>query len=193
MSVLTTEALPEITPEDLLQLPEGGKGFELVDGMLKELNVSAESSYTAGELVFILKRHTEPASLGYVFPPDAPFRCFLDSPKKVRRPDVAFIAASRYSAAQFRKEGQITVVPDLVVEVLSPNDLAREVNQKVQEWQNAGVRLIWVVDPETRLVFTHRPDGVAKLTETDTLTADPVLTGFSYRIADLFRIPAPKA
>lgn len=189
----TSPTTSVITPEDLLRMPDRGKGYELVDGKLKELNVSTESSHVAGEALFALKAFVRPAGLGYVLPPDASFQCFPDAPKRVRRSDAAFIAAGRLSPDQYRAEGHCTVCPDLIVEVISPNDLASEVNRKVQEWLKAGARLVWVIDPDAKLVFCHRPDGVDIRREADTLTGDPVLAGFSCPVADLFRLPGPTA
>ena len=66
------------------------------------------------------------------------YRCFPDDPGRVRRADTAFHALERLTAAQAVAEGHCTVVPDLVVEVVSPNDLASDVNQKRAEWLAAG-------------------------------------------------------
>ena len=191
MSVAELETSPAVTPEDLLHMPDGGKGLELVHGEIKELNVSFLSSFLAGEFYAILRDFVRPHKLGWVVPEGTSFRCFPFDRNRVRRADTAFIAFARITRDQVLSEGHCTVVPDLVVEVISPNDLAGEVNQKVQEWQQAGVRLVWVVDPETKLVFTHRPDRVEKLQAGDTLVGDPVLPGFSCPVADLFRLPTP--
>jgi Uma2 family endonuclease len=190
MSTVTT---PEVTPEDLLRMPDGGKGYELVDGQLKELNVSAESSHVAGEMLFALKAHVRPTGLGYVFPADASFQCFPDAPKKVRRPDVAFVARGRLSDETYRQAGHCPACPDLVVEVLSPNDYAAEVNRKIREWLAAGVRLVWQVDPDAKMVFCYGPgkDDASIRYEDDTLTGEPVLPSFAVRVADLFRMPQP--
>jgi Uma2 family endonuclease len=190
MSPITTA--PEVTPEDLLRMPDGGKGYELVDGQLKELNVGAESSRVGGRVVTRLENHCEAGHPGWVFPADTSFRCFADAPKKVRRPDGAYIAFDRYTAEQYRSEGHITVCPDLVVEVLSPNDYAAEVNRKIREWLAAGVRLVWQIDPDAKMVFCFGPgrDDAAIRYEDDTLTGDPVLPGFAVPVADLFRLPA---
>jgi Uma2 family endonuclease len=86
-------------------------------------------------------------------------------------------------------EGYCTVVPDLVAEVISPTDFFTDVAVKRDQWLSAGVRIVWVVEPETRTIYVHRPDGVAFLRSTDTLTAEGVLPGFAVPIADLFRKP----
>lgn len=180
---------PVVSPEDLLRMPDRGKGYELVDGQLKELNVSAKSSHIAGRVVTLLTNHSEARQPGWIFTPDASYQCFTANPTRVRRSDAAFIALDRLTLQQYESEGHMSVCPDLVVEVISPNDLASEVNRKVQEWLAAGARLVWVIDPDARLVFCHRTDGVDIRREADTLTGDPVLAGFSCPVADLFRLP----
>jgi Uma2 family endonuclease len=85
------------------------------------------------------------------------------------------------------ESGFIKVPPDLAVEVLSPNDLAYEVDRKVAEYFSAGVRLIWIVNPETRSVTIYRPDGTAsKLNDRDTLEGEDVLPGFRCPVRDFF-------
>jgi Uma2 family endonuclease len=73
------------------------------------------------------------------------------------------------------------------VEVLSPNDIAYEVDAKVREYLAAGVRLVWVINPDGRTVTIHRPQGPGTvLHEQDELAGETVLPGFRCRIADLF-------
>ena len=189
----TLPAAPQtrLTPDDLLRLPDGGRGFELVDGELRVLNVSFLSSYVAGETHGVLRDHVKPRGLGWVSPEGTSFRCFPDDPDRVRRADVAFHRLNRLTAEQARAEGHCTVVPDLVVEVVSPNDLAYEVNEKRMEWQEAGAQLVWVIDPARQTIHAYRADGtVCLFHRTDTLTAEPVLPEFRVPVADLFRLPA---
>lgn len=194
MSSALLETPPQITPEQLLQLPDGGKGYELVNGQLKELNVSALSSFVAGKVYRALDTFVSEKNLGWVFPEGTSFQCFPTEPKKVRRADTAFIALHRMSQNQFVAEGHITVVPDLVVEVISPNDLAYEVDSKSEEWIAAGVRLLWVVSPQTRQVRVSGEDGrLRSYRESDTLSGDPVLPGFSCSVSDFFRFPIPQS
>jgi Uma2 family endonuclease len=193
MSTATLAAPParKLTPDDLLALPDRGKGFELVNGQLKELNVSYLSSFTAGRVFNRVSAHVEARNLGWVSPEGTSYRCFPDDPGKVRRADAAFHALDRMTAALATTEGHCTVVPDLVVEVVSPNDLAYEVAEKQSEWTEAGAKLVWVIHPARQTIHAYRPDGTVTLfNRTDTLTAEPVLPGFRVPVADLFRLPA---
>src|SRR4051794_8734042 len=119
-----------LTPDDLFALPDE-KGYELVDGELVERNVSVLSSWVAGEIFRLISNHAQPDQLGWVFPADNGFLCFPNRPKTVRRPDVSFVRSGRMTW-QDVGEGWLRFVPDLIVEVISPNDLAYEVDEKVE-------------------------------------------------------------
>lgn len=189
-TVLTEAPTRKFTPDDLLRLPDGGKGFELVDGELKERNESYLSSFTAGRAFNRLSNFVEVNNLGWVSPEGTSYRCFPDDPDKVRRADVSFHALARFTPQQAATEGFCTVVTDLVVEVISPNDLAYDVNEKRIEWLAAGAQLVWIIDPVQQTIHAYRADGTVSLfNRTDTLTAEPVLPEFRLPVADLFRLP----
>ncbi len=182
---MSTVAAPAYTPEDLLAMPDR-KGFELIDGNLVEKNVSALSSWVGGETYARLREFNRIHDLGTVWPADNGFPCFPDAPGKVRKPDAAFIARDRYSTGDL-SDGFVSLAPDLVVEVISPNDLATDVEKKVEEYLGAGVRLIWVIDPETRTVRIHRGDGsAARLRQDGELSGEDVVPGFRCPVRDLF-------
>jgi len=178
------------SPEELLTLPDGD-AYELVGGELVERKMGAKSSYIAGKFYARLDRFCVDQCPGWVFPEGTSFQCFPDDPKKVRRADVSFIRFGRLPREQ-PPEGHIRIAPDLAVEVVSPNDLAYDVDSKVEDYLQAGVRLVWVVNPPTRTVRVHRPDGPgATLRADDELTGDEVLPGFHCLIRDLFVLPQP--
>lgn len=178
--------LAPVTPADLLRMPEGVQ-FELVGGQLVERNMSHESSWIAGELLRRLANHCEATNAGFAFPADASYQCFPDDPGKVRRPDVSFMRMELVQRHGM-PPGHSRVAPDLAVEVVSPNDLAEAVSEKVVEYISAGVRLVWVIDPVTRQVFVHHPDsrGVI-LSADDELHGENVVPGFRCRVGDLFQ------
>jgi Uma2 family endonuclease len=190
----TTATRPPVTPDDLLRMPDSGKGFELVNGELKELSVSRKSSHVAGEIYLRVKLHSNANQPGWVFPEGTSYRCFSDDPDRVRRPDTSYIALSRMTAEQYDEDGHCPIVPDLAVEVISPTDNAEQVEDKIGEWLAAGVKVLWEVYPNTRVVRAHRPDGTITLFRAaDTLTAPDVLPGFAVPVADLFRLPGEPA
>jgi Uma2 family endonuclease len=110
------------------------------------------------------------------------------NPDRVRAADVLFISLERYAQRQ-SKRGYLDVAPELVVEILSPDDSMMEMTQKLRDYFSIGVRLIWVVDPEARSVFAYRSlTDVREFTEQDTLTGDEVLQGFTVPVARLFEM-----
>ncbi|HEY2785122.1 MAG TPA: Uma2 family endonuclease [Fimbriiglobus sp.] len=186
-----TTTIQKYSPDDLLQMPDEGLGFELIDGELRERNVSKQSSLVAGEVHFHLRLFGQAKSIGWFFPEGNSYRCFPDDPDRVRRADVSFIARSRMTPEEYVEEGHTEIAPDLAVEVTSPNDTVYDVDRKIREWLAAGVRLVWEINPEEKTVQIYRPDGtVTFLKSSDTLTAEPVLPGFSVPVADLFKLPA---
>jgi len=106
-------------------------------------------------------------------------------PDTVLGPDIAFIAKSRMTDPSSPKyfEG----APDLAVEVLSPRDLASEVQEKTHQYLKAGTRQVWIVDPKTETVTVHLPGGSSQSYSADSVVdGGDVLPGFSFRPADLF-------
>src|SRR3954469_7627368 len=143
------------TPKDLLVLPDA-VNYELIDGILVERHMGSESSAVAVAISVILYTFVKARRLGHVFTTDCGYQCFADAPGKVRKPDVSFVRSGRLPNDR-PPEGHIKLAPDLVVEVISPGDLAYEIDEKVAEYLAAGVRLVWVVNPKTRSVRIHRP------------------------------------
>jgi len=106
-------------------------------------------------------------------------------PDSVRGADVIFISNER--AAQRGSSGFLDVAPDLVVEIISPDDRWSEVMKKLGEYFAIGVRLAWVVDPETQSVYAFRSlTDMRRYEANDTLPGDDVLPGFSLPVAEVF-------
>lgn len=187
MSTVLEQAVYE--PEDLLTMADGDS-FELVDGRLVERNMSKWSSYVAGTLHHRLRSYCDAQCPSWVYPEGTSYQCFPNAPKKVRRPDVSLISVTRMSPVEAMSDGHLRIAPDLAVEVVSPNDLAYEIDEKVDEYEAAGVKLIWIVNPETKAVRVHRADGsVTVLREGDILEGEDIVPGFRCRVAELF-LPA---
>ena len=176
----------DVPDEREAELP---RGFEFVDGQLQERTVSQLSSYVAGRCYLKLANAVEATGLGWVLPEGTSYRCFPDDPTRIRRADTAFHYLGNLTAEKLMEEGHSTTVPDLVVEVISPNDLADVVNRKRIEWQRAGVALVWIVHPLDREIQAYTAGGVRLFTEADTLDAEPVLPDFRLPMAELFRMP----
>jgi Uma2 family endonuclease len=120
--------------------------------------------------------------------PEMLFRLPLNGSRN-RRPDVAFVTFERWPKDRVMPltDNAWDVVPDLAVEVISPTDLVYELMQKIAEYFQAGVRLIWVVYPPERLVYVYEAlTQVRILTLADELDGGAVLPGFRLPVAKLF-------
>lgn len=175
----------QMTAEEFLRWPDNG-GHELIHGEIVEVTeMGAIALYIGGTIHALLWLWARAGKHGWVFPNDSGIQCFPDDPQRVRKPDVSFVQASRLP--QGLPEGWIRVAPDLTVEVVSPNDVWSEVSEKVTDYLDAGVRLIWVVDPTRNEVHVHRLQGKPEiLTEADELREEAVLPGFSCPVRELF-------
>jgi Uma2 family endonuclease len=102
----------------------------------------------------------------------------------VRAPDVGFVRRGRVPDPV--PSGYAELAPDLVVEVLSPDDRPGQVLAKVGDWLEAGVKLVWVVDPERRLAHIYRADGSESvIDDTEMLDGEDVVPGFGCRLGTL--------
>ena len=123
-------------------------------------------------------------AMGAVFGQDTGFKIAPD-PDTVRAPDLAFIDRAR--VAQIARRGYAALAPDLVAEILSPDGRPGEVLSKVGQWLEAGVRLVWVIDPDRRVATVYRADGTVMTVAADAdLDGEAVLPGFSFRLSELF-------
>ena len=152
---VATVSKTRFTPEELEALPNA-VDFELVDGELVERKMGTESSFVAAIIVTILNNFIRGRNLGLVLGADCGYQCFPDAASKIRKPDVSFVCAGRLPNDR-PPRGYTKIAPDLVVEVLSPGDLATEIEEKVGEYLAAGVKLIWIVSPTTKTVRILRP------------------------------------
>ena len=110
-----------------------------------------------------------------------------ESPRLLLGPDAAFIPKDRLPPEDERQTF-LRVVPDLVVEVISPSDTHREVMAKVALYLELGVRLVWLADPEAKTVTVYRAGRDPQvLTVADTLDGEDVLPTFSLAVSTIFR------
>jgi Uma2 family endonuclease len=174
-----------MTAEELFELPDDGLRHELVEGELRTMTPAGfQHGDVALELAFHVKAFVREHGLGKVLAAETGF-VLGRAPDTVRAPDVAFVRSDRVPAGRERRFAELA--PDLVAEVTSPADRVAEVNAKVGQWLDAGVRLVWVVDPETEVVVVHHPDGLARvLRGDDVLDGGDVLPGFRLPLPELF-------
>ncbi len=176
------------TPEQLAAMPNR-KNFELVEGRLVERHMGNKASWVAFELASLLRDYVRKHKLGWVFCGDTGFRLNPDEPNTVRKPDVAFVSIGRLPGEE-PADAYDQLAPDLAVESISPNDTVCELEEKLEEYIASGVKLIWVIHPELKIVRVYRPDGsTTPLKYDDTLTGDDVVPGFKCKVSEMFTRP----
>jgi Uma2 family endonuclease len=161
--------------------------FEWVDGQLKEKpSMGAKANRVATILARLLDTHAAAHRLGWVFAEKCGYQSFPHESRRVRFPDVSFIARGRVPNDHL-PDGHMTVPPDLDVEVVSPNELAEETEARVADYLSVGVKLLWMIYPNTRSIWVlHRDGTAARLTEAQELSGEDVLPGFTCPIRTLF-------
>lgn len=158
---------------------------ELVKGVVQEtVSAGGEHGEVAAGMTGELRSHVRPRRLGRVATSDVGVRLERD-PDTVREPDVAYFSAETLPL-DVKVRGFYKVVPDLVVEVVSPNDSPQYVADRVAMWLSHGVRLVWVVYPLARTVAAHQSEGPAVIyTEDDELHGGSVLPEFRCQVRDI--------
>jgi len=183
-------ALPkshDTTAEDLLAFRgEPGKRYELIDGELTEMApAGAEHGSIAHRISRILGNYVDGHGLGEMYAAETGF-LILHSPDTVRAPDISFVSSERIPGGHNPK-GYLELAPDFVAEVVSPNDTAREVQQRIDDWLRAGTSVVMVVYPESKTVFLWRGLNVVERRSGDEeVSLEPAIPGFRCRVAELF-------
>lgn len=177
MAATTSKKL--MTAQELAALPDDGNRYELSRGVLLCMSPSgAESSIVGGNVYAELRDFVRRQRLGVCGPADGGF-LLVTNPDIVRAPDAWFVRAERVPAGGIPKTFW-PGPPDLAVEVLSPSDRWAEVLRTVSEYLEAGARLVWVIDPETRSARVFRPERAPTVVDEDgTLDGEDVLPGFT--------------
>ncbi len=181
-----TETGTRMTAQELLGLPDDGKRYELVEGELREMTpAGARHGSATAALTVLLGQHVRAERLGIVLAAETGFLISRD-PDTVRAPAVSFVAQERVPP-DGPPEGYWELAPDLAVKVVSPNDTAAEVQSKAQMWLKSGVRLVWVVYPDTRSVVACKSlKDISVLTVGDALSGGDVVPGFECAVVEFF-------
>ena len=177
---------PTINAEELQRVVVPGKTTQLVRGQLlvREPPGTRHGSIAA-RLTYLLADHAYRHELGVVCSQDTGFKLESD-PDTVRAPDVAFIGRARVD--QIPERGYAAFAPDLVAEIVSPDDRPGELLAKVGQWLDAGTQLVWVIDPSRAEARVYRDDGELTIVSADgVLEGELVLPGFKCALAEVLR------
>jgi Uma2 family endonuclease len=157
---------------------------ELVDGVLLEKPMGAKESMLAIDIGYELKYFQRRRKLGLVLGPDGFLRLV---PGLVRAPDVSFVSLTRLPGGKLPDEAIPHLSPDLAVEILSKSNTWKEIQRKLREYFENGVRLVWVVHPRKRCVDVYTSAAEhRRVTAEQTLDGGDVLPGFRLPLAKLF-------
>jgi len=129
------------------------------------------------------------SGLGLLFGTDCGYQIFADDPSRIRYADGSFIQHGRLPG-DTPPEGHCRIPPDLAIEAVSPNDLARAIEEKVEQWLAAGGHLVWVLYPDTHQLHVHRYDGTVSKLWSDAdgvLSGEDVVPGFQCLVAEIFQ------
>lgn len=174
-----------MTAEHLLKLPDDGNRYELVAG---ELRTMSPTSLPHGKIAALIARKlldfAEAHDLGDVYV-EAGFILQRD-PDTVYGPDVSFLSKARLP--QEGTPGFYDGVPELAVEVLSPDDRASEVDEKIDNYLAAGCIEVWIANPprQTITIYRSKKDIEVK-TADDEITGGNLLPGFSCPVIEMFK------
>ncbi len=176
------------TVDDVVRLNDHeDRLYELVDGILLEKTVGVQESLIAINIGTLLNNYVRPRGLGLVAGEGGTLQLDINL---VRIPDVSFISWERAPGGEVPEEPVPLLVPDLTVEVISRSNTRKEMDEKLQEYFEKGVRLVWYVRPRSRVVDVYTgPEGFARLTTSMRLDGGEVLPDFSVQVSELFYMP----
>lgn len=173
------------TEEDVLRiLDHEDRACELIDGILVEKDAAADSSLIGAYLltmmnIFVLRR-----KIGFVLGEQGLLRLSVG---RLRAPDVSFIRKDQTPDGSFPSTPVPDLYPTLAVEVLSPGNTAREMNEKLDDYFASGCELAWLVDPASKTVRVFASRGQERtLRIGDVLDGGAVLPGFSVPVGEIF-------
>ena len=189
-----------VTAEELFHMPDDGGRCELVNGEIIRLEPGgAEHGVVTARIGHLIQEFVAANALGLCCGVGTGFILQRDpdsgtptagprqrDPDVVRAPDAAFVASGRIPVTGV-PVSYWPFAPDLLVEVVSPSDRLADVHVKIAEYFAAGTRLVWLVEPETRMVHVYRSARqVDVLGMDDVLDGGDVLPGFRSPVRNLF-------
>lgn len=182
---MSTTSTALITAEELMELPDDGFRYELINGELEKMPPPGfPHSRIATRLMVPLAQFVSDHDLGEVFS-EVGVK-LTSNPDTVLAADVTFITKQRLEEAG-EVAGYWSGPPDLAVEVLSPSDRPSKVKTRISRWFGYGARQVWIVNPKDRMVTVHRsPTDSTTFSGSDYLEAQDILPGFRISLDRIF-------
>jgi Uma2 family endonuclease len=172
------------TEEELMSLPQDGNKYELIGGEIEMSPTGMEHGSISSDLSGELRNIVKERSLGLLYDSSTGFRMKNGD---LLSPDISFVSIERLRQYKHSFKKFFQGSPDLVVEVLSPNDTIEKLHYKIKTYFENDTKLLWVVNPEDETVIIYhsmQPDKTLK--SGDLLDGEDIVPGFSYPVAELF-------
>jgi Uma2 family endonuclease len=178
-----------VTADDLFDMGEDAP-YELIRGVLHEVTpTTGMHGWIIVEFARRLGNFVVERRMGRLYGGETGFVIEV-GPDTVLAPDLAFVRRDRLPSPKQHSRGFMPVIPDLVIEVLSPSNRRAEFEEKTRLYLSAGVDLLWWFDPIRETVAVHRPHSERQvLTDQDVLVGGNVLPGFQIPVAEIFQPP----
>lgn len=181
-------AISDVTADALFEMRDDGFRRELVRGEVRTMTPTGGlHGVVVAKITIALGQYVDAHHLGCLLGAETGFK-LAAAPDTLRAADVSFVRRERIPESGI-PEKFWPGAPDLAVEVLSPDDRVREVDDKVDDWLLSGTREVWIVSPHRRSVTVHRVDvPPVTLRETDQITGGECLPGSLCRVAAFFPV-----
>lgn len=172
-----------VSVDEFLAMEETKPYLELIDGeVTPKAMPSPDHSAIVFELAAQLRNYLRETNEARG---DTELRHLDPSEDRVYLPDISVTLRGRFPKGQ--RHGVVTVHPDLAIEVLSPDDRASRVAERIDFYLRSGVTIVWVVDPEFRTLTEYRADAAPKTWRGEAhVAAAPVLSAFVLDLRELF-------
>ena len=186
---MTTTISRLLTADDFLAMPDDGKNYELVKGELVEMpSPGFMHQLVTARFISNFADFVRQGNLGVVIGGAGIY--IEQDPDTVRAPDCAFVSYGRITMPIPNRGYVFGLIPDLVVEVVSPDYPTAGAQARAGMWLDAGVRLAPVAYIATREIVAYGDDGTARRFGSDEVfDCEPVLPGFTCPVADIFSWP----
>lgn len=170
--------------EAFLALPENhDRLFELINGEIVEKMPTEEHGVTTSNLIILIGSHVKRLKLGRMTN-ETRYRAKEDT-RNDRLPDIAFTRAERLQPIVTR--GAAFTLPDLCIEVQSPDDTPKKMRDKAAYYLANGAQQVWLVYPKKQMVEVLYPDGEFDIYTIDTtIPGGDLLPDFALPVRDIF-------
>lgn len=189
--LVSGKPLPSLrmTEEEFVQWADEDTHAEWVNGEVELMSPANESHLDlTGWLNAILRIFVRELDLGTVFAVESMVR--FASQKRRRLPDLHFVSKARHHIV---RETYIEGAPDLIIEIVSPDSVSRDWQRKYLEYEKAGVKEYWIIDPTTKQVeaYVFRGRKYVQIQEKDGKLHSTILPHFYLKTSWLWQQPLP--